>query len=104
MSNDRYQFQPWYIKTYRWLRWRPVFALKFLWWLILWGSDGFTQPPGYGDVFRGRQKWSRYWHLKHYWTMSISMAQQKMKHYHTTEEIIYALRTKEDSRAARQDG
>jgi hypothetical protein len=97
-TEDRYQFQPWYIKTYRWLRWRPVYgclalAHIFVWWFI----DGKIPVEEQGWFVN---KWQ---FVKFLWRLSLSDASMKMKHYYTMDEVITELRSKVDAQTRPND-
>jgi len=60
---DRYQHQRWYVKAYRWLRWRPLYAVLAL-------------------RAMARSKEDRAF----MWRIYAGLADVKMKHYYTLEE------------------
>ena len=87
--DDRYQFQNRFIKVCRWLRWKPWYALKSLWAMFMWNWNGARIPDFERRWFR--TKWS---YPKHIWTLSMSLADIKMKHMWTLEEVINDVRSK----------
>jgi len=105
MKDDRYQFQPWYIKTYRWLRYVPFYSCWGLyavgrWWLFdgtietINMRDGYpaNQPPPPNRIIPlFDSKWEQ--------AVSIfrrfkSMAGMKMKHYWTLQEVLTDVRSR----------
>lgn len=46
-GNDRYQFQPWYVKAYRQIRYRPLCWYRGLLMLARWAVDGMPVEPQY---------------------------------------------------------
>lgn len=77
-GRDRYQFQPWYIKAYRWLRYKPY-----------WMWCGWTMIFAW---LRGGAQVHRPWRSRrelaaHLWTINLSMADIEMGHLYTLEEV-----------------
>ena len=72
-KDDRYQYQPWYIKAYRWIRWVPYYyvlgTLKYI-------KYKNTTPDLEED-------------LSYHTTMKIwkGLAQCKMKHWYSIDEV-----------------
>lgn len=86
MNDTRYQHQPWYIKTYRWLRWRPWYWVK-VWFVITgWAIRG-AKPLrwGEGENAFGFDRWHS---IEHFLIMYKGLAECKMQHYYTTEEVF----------------
>jgi|WetSurMetagenome_2_1015567.scaffolds.fasta_scaffold02484_16 hypothetical protein len=82
-KDDRYQFQPWYIKVYRRIRWYLPHAIVTSYRLFLWLLQGAKIPECEKDWFK-----SRYHYAKHLWIMCSSLAHMKMKYYYTLDEVI----------------
>lgn len=83
-GRGRYQFQPWYVKAYRWVRWRPVFALRAivntLHWLI---TGARIQRPVAGVLYR-----SRWAYLRGIWEINKSLAEYNMGAWKTLDECL----------------
>jgi len=75
--DSRYQFQKWYVKCYRWLRWKPWYAMLALY---FWFFGKYLGYPRYS--------------LSRYWSISMGLADLDMKHYYTLEETINILKNK----------
>jgi hypothetical protein len=82
--DNRYQFQPGYIKVYRWLRWRPYWALKATWVILRWLASGARVHE---DGFPCER--SRRWYAKFLWTIHRSLAECSMRHVWTMEEVMH---------------
>lgn len=82
--DNRYQFQPWYIKVYRWVRWYPWHYLIATYvigkWLIITGGK---IPQEETNEFLTRTAY-----IKHLWRLLISLAHMKMQYYYTMEEVL----------------
>jgi len=91
MTDTRYQFQPWYVKLGRWLRWRPAYSVLALIHLIWWALKGAPVPEDMRCIFPTR--WSM---AKSAWTCWSSRAQAKMGWLYTTEEVLTYLRSKHE--------
>lgn len=93
MKDSRYQFQPWPIKAYRWLRWRPYYALRaylsLAWWFCR-GAHILDQWLPYLPTRRA--------YAEHILAMSRSFAAMKMQDFSTTEELLGSLRTPVESK------
>jgi hypothetical protein len=98
--DDRYQFQPWYIKAKRWLQWRPLYLARTGWHVLGWivrgarpvswtpakDADTGEEIPGYTETRRET--------FGHIIGINRSMAQMKMRHYFTADEVLEDLRAK----------
>lgn len=82
--DNRYQFQPWYIKLYRRLRWYPTYWV-FAWYIIVKWFITFR-----GQIPPEERNWflNRWDYTKHLWGLIISLAHMKMKYYYTIEEVM----------------
>jgi hypothetical protein len=82
--DDRYQFQPWYIKLYRQLRWGPQYWLLACYIIIKWFITFRGQIP------QEERDWfvSRCDYVKHLWRLVASLGSMKMKHYYTLDEVM----------------
>ena len=94
--DDRYQFQTRFVKICRWLRWMPYW---YAWGLVnicqYWAFDrtipNVTTEDGYTfPMYRSR--WDA---TKSIMTLHKSMAQGKMKHYWSLQEVIADLHSQE---------
>ncbi len=77
MSEERYQFQPWPIKAYRWVRYRPKVLAMFSWWTLRWLLSG-AQP---GDCETRQQT------LAMFWGVAVGTTDIDMGRWHTLEEV-----------------
>lgn len=90
--DDRYQYQSWPVRAYRWLRWRPFYVAMFVWWFVRWVLTGaktfeFKKSEGwYIDM-----KVSRRETIDQYWGSFTSLYQYRVKYYYTLDEIREAL-------------
>lgn len=80
MKDNRYQYQNRAVKAYRWLKWKPLYAAKAAYCIVL----NPRIPADYVNWFHGR--WSAY--AGHIWTCYMSLAAMKMGHYYSTEEVL----------------
>lgn len=88
--DDRYQFQPWYIKLYRRLRWCPQYYLLACYIIVKWAITFRGQiPPDERDWFLSRLDY-----VKHLWRLVASLGDMKMKHYYTLDEVMENCRQK----------
>jgi hypothetical protein len=85
--DNRYQHQPRHIKLYRWLRWRPYWALKAAWVILKWVLSGAR--ISYEEQFWCMTRWS---YVKFLWRIHRSLADCSMRHIFTMEEVISDLR------------
>lgn len=85
--DERYQFQPWYIKLCRQLRHKPPNYTLCLLEIIKWVCRG-CKPVVWGNGFED----SRWETFKHIISTYRSLACYGMQHYHTSEEFIAELR------------
>jgi hypothetical protein len=71
-SDKRYQFQPWWVKAYRWLKFKPIYTAGAVMHICLWLIDGRATTDG---VRRYRTRRARAWGI---WTEYMSVAAYKM--------------------------
>ena len=83
LPDDRYQFQTRIIKIYRWLRWKPWYVLLTTLTIVRWLVTGAKIPTEEKLWFIMREDY-----IKHLWTMGMALAECKMKHLYTLEEVI----------------
>lgn len=86
--SDRYQNQCLIVKVYRWLRWKPLYAIYAYWILFRWMCSGAKIPAEEAEWFKTRRAYAS--HTK---TLFESLAECEMKHYYTFEEMKEALDT-----------
>lgn len=84
-GKDRYQFQPWYVKAYRWLRYKPGGWYYACWLLAGWVIQGM--PVAY--PFKTRREVAA-----HIWMIGRSTSAMNMGHYWEHREIIAQLRSR----------
>jgi hypothetical protein len=89
MKDTRYQFQPWYIRTYRWLRWRPWYYILVSYVLYRWCLNGSKIPPEEEDWFTSRAAY-----INHILRCYSSLAHMKMEYYWTMDEVLDHCREK----------
>jgi hypothetical protein len=79
---NQYQEQCRFVKFYRWLRWKPWYALRAAFVLFCWLISGAYLPVN--------EEWSpdRRAFAKHLWTIHMSRADLKMQHYYMIDEIL----------------
>lgn len=86
---NRYQFQPWYVKAYRQVRYSPkwfvVAVFKLLWWVLM----GCRHESSL--VYFARTRWQT---PSMIWKWSRVMASIDMNHCWYIEEMIEKLRSK----------
>lgn len=74
MKDDRFQFQPLYIKIFRWLKHKPVYSIKavkmYFWYLLHPKAKKTDTENGTFPL----------WNMC--WGISMGMADFKMKHYY----------------------
>jgi hypothetical protein len=85
----RYQDASWYVKLYRWLRYKPVYTALFAWDILLWILCGAKLTEDDKVWFVNRRGY-----IQHAWMCYMSIADSKMIHYWTLEEIIADLKAK----------
>jgi hypothetical protein len=93
MNDSRYQFQPWPIKAYRWLRWVPLYACVAAWRVALWAITGARVPlddPWPYDRLR---------YCGHIWRATMSLALFEMGNWVTLDEAMAELRARSESKA-----
>lgn len=76
-ERNRYQFQSWPIKAYRWLRFRPKVLGLFAWWSFRWLLSG--AKPGDGET--------RTQTLAMLWSVAIGTTDIDMGRWYTLEEV-----------------
>lgn len=81
--DDRYQFQPWYVKAWRWVLYRPIFAIQAWWHLSCWAATGARIPDESREYFPTRREF-----VEHVWTVNRSRASFRMRHWYTTDEAM----------------
>ena len=81
MKHNRYQFQPWYVKAYRQVCYRPKWFFMAIWYLLSYVFKGMPT---------GRE--TRLSNLKLVWSITIGCADRDMKHYYTLDEAIERLK------------
>jgi hypothetical protein len=84
--DNRYQHQPRHIKLYRWLRWRPYWAIKATWVILKWLLSGARISE---DYYWCKSRWG---HVKFLWRIHRSLADCSMRHIFTMEEVMQHLR------------
>lgn len=106
MNDDRYQFQPWPVKSYRWLRWMPlgyakgafgiavfIFRIPNVW---NWCVERCAEMEVTHDLERGsvcpRQLFWQVWGSS--WNIPVARAEYAMGHYFHLDEIIADLKAK----------
>lgn len=89
-GNNRYQFQPRWIKCLRWIRHRPWSLMRFAYCMAWWACHGFPDNHWGNDVHPGRLD-----AINHYWTICKSVAQYKMGHWFTLDECKAELNGKQ---------
>jgi hypothetical protein len=85
--DDRYQFQSWPVRVYRWLRWKPLYATIAAWHVLRWLAAGAPRIDMGSDEC-GEWLLSRWESCKHVWNVSCARAEMKMKHYWTLDEVM----------------
>lgn len=77
-QTNRYQYQSKFIKSLRWLKWKPLYSLIAIWYILWWLCKGasFYWFPNRGSF------------LKHIWCCYQSLASMKMQHYYTIDEVF----------------
>lgn len=81
-SDNRYQYQPLLIRVYRWLRYKPLYAIGAVLHLFFWTLDG-RPTEDLGRRYRTRRA-----RALGIWTEWMSMASYRMQHYYSLEEMI----------------
>jgi hypothetical protein len=89
-AQDRYQFQPFYIKAYRWLRWRPFFAAKAVVMIARWLIFS-RQIPNHRAWRIGQNADPRFRYLKSIWFHCMGVCDVRMRWYYTTAEVMQEL-------------
>lgn len=87
-DNNRWQYQPWYVKLYRWVK----FILPYYprgWVYYLGGRLGVWRPETdhEKEVFISPRLYA-----KHLWTMLMSEVRYAAGHYYTSEEMVQRVR------------
>ncbi len=83
----RYQHSPWYVKLYRWLRYRPWYALCGRLSVIAWRWNGSIIPYEESEFFKTKTAY-----VEHILTCWRSYADYKMQHVYSLREMINALK------------
>lgn len=81
---SRWCNQPWYVKAYRWLRFKPQWCVIGAWWC----ARGFVQTPETKRFFATYKQ-----RRAHCWTVAMSLCAYDMGKWRTTEEILEELRS-----------
>jgi hypothetical protein len=78
----RYQESPWFIRVYRWLRWRPLYAVKT--WLAVrrWKKAGSNLAPTAFVFFKTPEQYKEFIGI-----LYRGAAEMKMQYYYTHEEV-----------------
>jgi hypothetical protein len=84
-GNDRYQFQPRWVKAYRQVRYRPKWFLYSVGKLLVWLACGARKGDGW--PFGTRHAVAAF-----IWTEGRSLAAMDMGHYWSHQEMIEELR------------
>lgn len=88
---NRYQFQNRWVKFGRWLRYRPVTIVKFVWWFLyqwcLSGCPGFK----FHEEIDTMTRWET---LDFMWSIYKSDAHYKMQWYFTGDEVLGDMRAR----------
>lgn len=81
-GQNRYQFQPWYVKLYRWLRWKPYWTVRSVIVFVLWVADGqrAAEFVDGGRMTREETAWA-------IWS-ERNLADFQMGHYWSIKECI----------------
>ncbi len=83
--DDRYQNQSRLVQAYRWLRWRPWYALLASLCVAHWLFSGAKLPV---DVYGASWLPNRRVYVAHIWMIFRSYANMRMGHWYTTEEVL----------------
>lgn len=88
MKDDRYQFQPWYIKAFRQIRYKPqmyaLMAWHFMLWIVVHRMCIPTEPPNF---YKSR------WHVaKHAYRCWLGLCHCWMGNTLTLDEAMDKLR------------
>jgi hypothetical protein len=98
--DNRYQFQPWYIKLYRRAKYFPRFILNNICDYYKWVVGGFKiiRCDGYEKLPLCVQKrfFSRYNTFVSIYRMNLSLYDIDIKYYHTTKELLETIRNGRD--------
>lgn len=89
MKDSRFQFQPWYVKAWRWLRWKSLFTLLAIICIARWLATG--AKPLVVDSGLYCHRFSRRWTLRHIVSLHRGRADARMGNYVTSEELIASL-------------
>lgn len=89
MSDARYQFQSWYVKAWRQVRYRPIGwflgAFDIARWI--WVDDCYIAPE-MRVHFGGHWGWPNRKFMRHLWEMRQSEAAFKMQWYFSADEVF----------------
>jgi hypothetical protein len=88
--DDRYQYQSRLVRACRWLRWKPLYwilaSYVVIKWLIIWQGK---IPADDCEWFSNRSEY-----VKILWRTVNSVADMKMKHCFTFDEILIRCKAK----------
>lgn len=92
MTDDRYQNQNFIVRAYRWLRWKPAYAILASYRVARWALRGckpitWDTPDEDGWPVETRRST-----LECIWGTTMGTASIRMKHYYTLEEVLGDLR------------
>lgn len=92
---DRYQFQPWHVRCVRWLRWKPLAFVSFLWNLARWCLSGMQPDTDWTDD-DGRliRRGTRGDAIELMWDIAMSLSDFDMGAYYSHSEVMAELREK----------
>jgi hypothetical protein len=90
--DDRYQYQSWAVRAYRWLRFVPYYTLRGLvcvagWWLFDRNIPMLQTESRQFPMYKSR--WDA---TKSIMRINRSMASGKMKHYWSLKEVMDGVR------------
>lgn len=102
-DKNRYQFQPWYIKAVRWIRYKPLWsiwgAFVVSWWFLTGAKIPAEEKLFFDRKYKGR--WLVRWHYaKHIMRCYLSMADFGMRNCWYLQEVIDDLRAKANGASA----
>ena len=83
---DRYQYQPWYVKLWRWRFMIPTYHRALFDWWPNRGKPMFNDPE------------CRNWTYRDFLSLEKGMANSKMKWYYTMDEVKEHLEQKRKKR------
>ncbi len=89
--HERWQFQPWYIKVYRWSRYIVPSYFVGVYRIVVWLCHGAAPVVFEGDDEFPELRFTRWETFKHIWTCTRSIASIDAGNYMTTKELIDSL-------------